>query len=278
MPDFSGYKTLPKPAIILFSFYAIIFVIGSINFIRLIYKKISRQPFFESTKFAENIQLSSEKTWKLFFYLAFSFNVLTLITRSLPLDKIPMTPLHLTIFLNILVEVGLIFVILRFLPFKDIKLQTNKKTIFNLIKLYTAIIPVILVSFFINAWILNLINTESTINPAIEIMLILKDNQYMTVLFFLVVFIGPIAEELLFRGILYNHLRRKNSYLFSAIISSLIFSLIHRIPINILPLFVISLSISYVYEKTHNLSSAIIFHSLHNFLNFTALLVMKTML
>jgi len=72
--------------------------------------------------------------------------------------------------------------------------------------------------------------------------------------------IGPIYEEILFRYILYNRLKNKYSIKKSILITTLIFSLIHLSPINIIYAFVLGLIINIMYEKHHNILSSIIIH------------------
>jgi len=89
------------------------------------------------------------------------------------------------------------------------------------------------------------------------------------------VIFGPIAEELLFRGFLFKALRNKYPFAVSAGISSLIFSLLHLEPGHILPLFVIGMALSYLYERTQNITSPIIFHTLFNGLNTALVLILR---
>ena len=73
--------------------------------------------------------------------------------------------------------------------------------------------------------------------------------------------IGPILEELLFRGIVYNKLLAFNSHKKACIITSVMFSLMH-FP-NIITMFytfVLSFIMIYLYDKYKSLHAPIIFH------------------
>jgi hypothetical protein len=72
--------------------------------------------------------------------------------------------------------------------------------------------------------------------------------------------IGPIYEEILFRYILQNRLKKFNSNHKSIIISTIIFSLIHITPIKIFYAFILGLILNITYHKTNNLTSSIIIH------------------
>ena len=73
--------------------------------------------------------------------------------------------------------------------------------------------------------------------------------------------LGPILEELLFRGIVYNKLFEFNNHKKSCIITSVIFSLMH-FPnlITMIYTFILSFIMIYLYEKNKSLIAPIIFH------------------
>ncbi|HEY6871850.1 MAG TPA: type II CAAX endopeptidase family protein [Geobacteraceae bacterium] len=87
-------------------------------------------------------------------------------------------------------------------------------------------------------------------------------------LIFLLCVSGPILEEILFRGFIYRILKNRYNIVIAAIISSLIYMLIHNLQIQILYLFLPSLIYAYVYEKTSSILSSIVTHSLNNTLWF----------
>lgn len=72
--------------------------------------------------------------------------------------------------------------------------------------------------------------------------------------------IGPIYEEILFRYLLYNRLKQKYSSKFSIIITTIIFSIIHINPINIIYALILGLIINISYEKNKNILSPILIH------------------
>jgi membrane protease YdiL (CAAX protease family) len=93
--------------------------------------------------------------------------------------------------------------------------------------------------------------------------------------------IVPIYEKIIFRGIIQNYLVKKcvSYWGVGVVMSSLIFALIHyRLGYGLTnlylipPIFVSSLFIGYLYQKTQSLSSCIAFHILHNVISTIALL------
>lgn len=76
---------------------------------------------------------------------------------------------------------------------------------------------------------------------------------------------GPILEELIFRGLVYNKLKEFNSPMKSIIIASIIFSLFH-VPniLNMIYAFMMSFLFIYIYEKYHKLRYSILLHMVAN--------------
>ena len=72
--------------------------------------------------------------------------------------------------------------------------------------------------------------------------------------------IGPILEEILFRYILLNKLKKFNTKKTSIIIATIIFGIIHINPIKIIYAMILGLVLNIIYSKTNNIKSSIIIH------------------
>lgn len=84
-----------------------------------------------------------------------------------------------------------------------------------------------------------------------------------TPLFLLIIstgIIGPILEEILFRYIFYNRLKKKHTKKTAIIINSIIFGLIHLNLINIIYAFILGIVLNLVYEKYQNIMAPILIH------------------
>jgi len=86
---------------------------------------------------------------------------------------------------------------------------------------------------------------------------------------------GPILEELIFRGIVYNKLKIFNKKMTAIILTSVIFGLVHTNIINGIYGFGVSFILIYLYEKHKTLKAPII---MHIFLNTTIILVLPLIL
>ena len=75
---------------------------------------------------------------------------------------------------------------------------------------------------------------------------------------------APLAEELLFRGLIYRLARRTWGAWPAAVVSSLVFGLIHGEPWYLFGLVGLGLILAYLYEATGSLLAPVIAHALHN--------------
>lgn len=101
-----------------------------------------------------------------------------------------------------------------------------------------------------------------------------KDNNAIYPAIFAIVIAAPCIEEFLFRGVIQSFLRKKYGSKLAIIIASIVFSLFHFSTgqgfqnIFILPsLFILSLYLGFIYEKTHSLIASITLHVTFNLVN-----------
>ncbi|MCA9339085.1 CPBP family intramembrane metalloprotease [Candidatus Saccharibacteria bacterium] len=91
--------------------------------------------------------------------------------------------------------------------------------------------------------------------------------------FLALVVMAPLAEELLFRGYLFGRLRSYTSFVPATIITSLLFALVHwqwNVGVDV---FILSLALCYLREKTSSLWPAVFLHATKNGIAFTLLFV-----
>lgn len=78
--------------------------------------------------------------------------------------------------------------------------------------------------------------------------------------------IGPIYEEILFRYIFYNRLKKKYSIKKSILINSLVFSIIHIQPIKVIYAFILGIILNINYEKYKSIKAPILIHIAANYI------------
>lgn len=105
------------------------------------------------------------------------------------------------------------------------------------------------ISIFFNMIIFKFFKINQTVDSIKPIMNIISSG-----------IIGPIYEEILFRGIFYNKLLKFNSSKKSLIITTICFSLIHFSPIKIIYALGLGYVFTKIYQQDNNILSPIIIH------------------
>jgi hypothetical protein len=85
------------------------------------------------------------------------------------------------------------------------------------------------------------------------------------------VLLAPVAEEFAFRGMLYPFFKQLGWPRLAWLGVNLLFALVHANVAAFLPLFVLGLVLTWLYEKTDNLLAPIAVHALFNAANFVVL-------
>lgn len=112
------------------------------------------------------------------------------------------------------------------------------------------------------------ITGRAAIEEQLEMMPDLSGDDGTATAFFvlLVAVLSPVAEELVFRGVLFTWLRRHLGFWVAGIASALGFACAHGIPSIILPTAILGLLFAWIYERTGSLWPAVVAHVAHNLL------------
>lgn len=147
--------------------------------------------------------------------------------------------------------VAIIFIPLLINDYKKYKKETNNK-----INYFYLIILGIILSLMYNifAYYLNFVLKTSLFDNSNNIAITLLSTGIL----------GPIIEELMFRGIIYNELKSKYSNMKSILITTIFFAIIHINIIQILYALIIGFILIFVYEKYNNVKAPIILHMASN--------------
>ena len=147
--------------------------------------------------------------------------------------------------------VAIIFIPLLINDYKKYEKQTNTKINY----FYLIILGVILsLMYNVFAYYLNFALKTS----------LFDNNSNVAVTLLSTGILGPIIEELIFRGIIYNELKSKYSNMKSILITTIFFAIIHINIIQILYALIIGFILVFVYEKYNNIKAPIILHMASN--------------
>lgn len=86
-------------------------------------------------------------------------------------------------------------------------------------------------------------------------------------------FLVPVAEELMFRGVMFPRYKEQGSFLKAAVCSALLFSITHGNIVQLIYTFILGMFLAYVYEKYGSFKAPIL---LHIVANLTSLLLTET--
>ena len=147
--------------------------------------------------------------------------------------------------------VAIIFIPLLINDYKKYEKQTNTKINY----FYLTILGIILSLIYnVFAYYLNFVLKTSLFDNSNNIAITLLSTGIL----------GPIIEELMFRGIIYNELKSKYSNMKSILITTIFFAIIHINIIQILYALIIGFILIFVYEKYNNIKAPIILHMASN--------------
>lgn len=149
------------------------------------------------------------------------------------------------------------------------KLSPTRYTLKNIWKEFYTAFFLFIVIYIIAGVIINLISLFTKIElsePCVWKWIgFAPNNIFVTIILIMGFTISPIAEELFFRGFLYNALKSKLQIITSLIIQCLIFAIYHQYNFMIsLHLFLIGIGITLVYEIRKNIYSPIFIHMIGN--------------
>lgn len=215
------------------------------------------------------------------------FYSLTSFFQSLVFSYSSSMPLLWFLLLNAFFQISAILILYEF-GFRKILSQKKeliknilsklKKSFLPSLKIYSGILPLFSLAVFLTLFLSKIWGISVKPQIAVSLMLKEKNPQIINLLAVEIIILAPLAEEMFFRGFLYRFLRSRFSFIFSAVISSAIFSLLHYNISSFLGIFVLGLCLAYIYEKKQSLVYPVILHFLHNFLTLAFIFWIKAQL
>ena len=150
------------------------------------------------------------------------------------------------------------------------KVKPIKEGILKSIRGWLMIMPMVLLI----GWLMNqIIGDQGGSNPLLE--LVLSSDEFIPLFLLLVttVFLAPIFEELVFRGVLLPVLVSKVGKIGGVLLSALIFALAHLSVGELPPLFVLGIGLGLMRLSSGRLFPCALMHSLWNGVTFASLLL-----
>ena len=129
---------------------------------------------------------------------------------------------------------------------------------------YIAIIPVLIGIIAVMAFMMSMIKYVPEQQPVVQLFLKEKNTALLLYTSLFAAIVGPIMEELFFRGFMYNAVKKYVGVFWSAMVTALFFAFLHAHLVGFLPIFVLGVALAYLYERTGTLVSSITVHMIHN--------------
>ena len=148
-----------------------------------------------------------------------------------------------------------------------------KKSLLLALKVLLPTLIVVLPLQYIWTMDLQLAGYHLENQKAVDMMLSAKSTAALAYFGFFAVIIAPVAEEFIFRGMLYPFIKQLGWPKLAWAGVSLLFAAIHADLAIFVPLFVLALILTWLYEKTDCLLAPILVHSLFNATNLVILLI-----
>jgi len=129
---------------------------------------------------------------------------------------------------------------------------------------YLGIIPLLFLTLLATVLIMVYFKISTPVQPIVDMMIKQKEGALLLYMSVFAAVIGPIMEEIVFRGFMYGAFRKRLGVVWGMVVTSLVFSLLHAHPVGFVPIFILGMLLVYLYEKTGSLIPSFTVHIIHN--------------
>jgi len=105
---------------------------------------------------------------------------------------------------------------------------------------------------------------QPPVEPIHELLFVRQERWILALTVLLACVIGPIAEELFFRGVIFSAVRRYGSRLTAMLVSGGLFAAVHTNLVGFVPILLLGCLLAERYERSGSLAGPIAVHMLHN--------------
>jgi len=141
---------------------------------------------------------------------------------------------------------------------------------------YLGLVPILAAVMFTAAFLFKRFNIPVEPQPILYIIRDEKNIVSLVVIGLFTSLLGPVMEEVFFRGFAYGYLRKKLGVSWGIILSAAFFAFVHGNLASFFPILSLGLVLAYVYEKTGSLVASSAVHIIHNSISLFFLIFYKT--
>jgi len=191
-------------------------------------------------------------------------------------DGLGMVLLATLSFQGTAILLGTIFLKTHDTPWREVFGETNWKRCLGLAALALVVsVPVIWGLNCGSQYLLDKLGWKLVDERAVELVMGAKSPWLMAYLIIFAVVLAPLGEEFFFRGLLFSLAKRYGWPKLGWFGVSFLFAAVHLNLPTFLPLFLLALVLTWLYEKTEGLLAPVMAHSLFNLANLVVLLWQK---
>ncbi len=173
-----------------------------------------------------------------------------------------------TFFIDIIAGAAILyFVLVKYrekLSSLGIAFESFYKNVLSGIAAYIFIMPILILVLIVSMLFLDAIGYKPPTQPVFDMFF---EEKRRSVIFFLTIFVsilGPIIEEIFFRGFLYSAVKKRFGALLGVLLSGALFSMLHTNIVGFLPIMILGVLMAFLYEITGSLIASVSVHILHN--------------
>jgi len=151
---------------------------------------------------------------------------------------------------------------------------TARQVLKTAVLAWLAAYPLVMIASLVWQGVLYLLSHEAApLQKAVQFLGHASSPTQVAVLLFFAVVVAPINEELFFRAGLYRFVKSRLPSRYALIAVNLLFAAAHANLLMFLPLFVLGVLLTRLYERCGNIAAPMAFHALFNLMNVAAILL-----
>ncbi len=263
----------------------LVFFLGLYLDIRILMAKIKKRKIFQTAGEHLRINWGLGDIFKLAIIFVFLGHILNIIQLSFsPVasgekNAVDFIPLFNTGILDLLL-LGFVvyFVKVKYsqsLAAIGIKIKGTIRNIFLAVLSYIAFLPLLVFLLLILVWLAAMFDYQPPQQALFKFFLVEQRTWLLVYSTMMVVFFGPVVEEVFFRGFAYNAIKKRWGSSWAMVLTAVVFAGLHGNIIGFLPIMALGVLLAYLYERTGSLTSSITIHILHNTLMVTLLFLAR---
>lgn len=129
---------------------------------------------------------------------------------------------------------------------------------------YAAAVPWVMLMLGTLNFVMQSFSYEPEPQAVVEIYMKKSADPYLLPLTLFVAVVGPVIEEIFFRGFTYRAFRARMGFIGAAAASSFLFAALHMNAVVFVPIFILGFFLCFLTERTGSLIPSMTVHALHN--------------